>query len=244
MIKQLAIIGATASGKTSISIKLAQKMDGYILSLDSLSIYKEIDIASAKPTIKEREGIKHFGIDEVYPNEPFNVNLFIKIYKKAYNEALNNNKNLIIVGGSSFYLKSLINGLSPLPEISQDTILKTTKAIKELSQAYNMLYSIDIDYMKNINPNDKYRIEKALNIYYETNLTPSEYFKKNPIKPIIKDNIPIYEVEIDRDILRKKISKRTINMIQMGLIDEVIYLKKKYSREINPMKSIGIKEVF
>ncbi len=243
MIKQLAIIGATASGKSGISIKLAQKFNGYILSLDSLSIYKEIDIASAKPTLKEREGIKHFGIDEIYPNEPFSVNSFIEIYIKAYSEALNDKKSLIIVGGSSFYLKALIDGLSPLPKISSRTINQTNEALKDLSKSYKMLYNIDMEYMKNIKENDKYRVEKALNIYYETNSTPSQYFNSNPPIKIISNEIPIYEIETQRDILRERIRLRTYQMIQNGLIDEVAYLEKKYSRDLNSMKSIGIKEV-
>jgi len=243
MIKQLAIIGATASGKSGVSIKLAQKFNGYILSLDSLSIYKEIDIASAKPTIQERNGIKHFGIDEIYPTESFSVNSFIDIYNRAYNRALNDNKNLIIVGGSSFYLKTLIDGLSPLPKISNQTKLKTKEALKDLSKSYDMLYNIDIEYMQNIKSTDKYRIEKALDIYYQTNQIPSQYFKENPPKPIIKANIDIYEISTDREILRDRIKLRTNQMIENGLIDEVAYLEKKYPRDLTPMKSIGIKEV-
>ncbi|SHO80383.1 tRNA dimethylallyltransferase [hydrothermal vent metagenome] len=243
MIKQIAIIGATASGKSGASIKLAKKFDGYILSLDSLSIYKEIDIASAKPTIEEREGIKHFGIDEIYPNQPFSVNSFIDIYKKAYSEATKDNKALIIVGGSSFYLKMLIDGLSYLPKISNNTIKQTQEALKDLSKSYKMLYNIDSNYMKDIKSNDRYRIEKALNIYYQTNTTPTQYFRDNPPTPIIKNSIPIYEIQTQREILRERIRERTYQMIDNGLIDEVAYLEKKYLREPNPMKSIGVKEV-
>jgi tRNA dimethylallyltransferase len=97
--KQIAIIAPTASGKTALSIQLAHQTNSIILSLDSLSIYKEIDVSSAKPTFIEREGIKHFGIDEIYPNEKFDVMQFIEIYQKAKDFALHNNKNIIIVGG-------------------------------------------------------------------------------------------------------------------------------------------------
>ncbi|MBN2721981.1 MAG: tRNA (adenosine(37)-N6)-dimethylallyltransferase MiaA, partial [Campylobacterales bacterium] len=100
---QLAIIGPTASGKSALAVRLAKEINGIVLSLDSLSIYKDIDIVSAKPTILEREGIEHFGIDILSPNEPFDVTIFIELYKKVYNEALSNNTPLIIVGGSSFY---------------------------------------------------------------------------------------------------------------------------------------------
>ena len=118
--KQIAIIAPTASGKTALSISLAHKLNAVILSLDSLAIYKQINIASAKPTIKEQDGIVHFGIDEIYPNESFDVMKFIELYKKAKDYAIINNKNLIIVGGTSFYLKSMIDGISSIPKITSD----------------------------------------------------------------------------------------------------------------------------
>ena len=99
--KQLALIGPTASGKTALSIKIAQQMNAYILSLDSLSIYKEIDIVSAKPTLEERAGIVHFGMDYLYPNEGFDVTTFIKLYHKVYAQCLKDAKNLVIVGGTT-----------------------------------------------------------------------------------------------------------------------------------------------
>jgi tRNA dimethylallyltransferase len=118
--KQLALIGPTASGKTDLAIKLAHKTSANILSLDSLALYKEIDIASAKPSIKERDNIKHYGIDELFANEFFDVTTFIELYKKAKKESIEENKNLIIVGGTSFYLSSLINGISSLTTISKN----------------------------------------------------------------------------------------------------------------------------
>jgi len=99
-IKQLAIIGSTASGKTSLAVKVAKQLDAYILSLDSLSIYKEIDIVSAKPTKEEQDGIQHFGIDTIYPNEAFDVTTFIKLYNKVYSKCIKESKNLVIVGGT------------------------------------------------------------------------------------------------------------------------------------------------
>jgi len=241
--KQIAIIGSTASGKTDLAIKYAQKNNSNILSLDSLSIYKEIDIASAKPTIQERAGVKHFGIDILYPNEPFNVAIFIDLYKKAREESIKSGKNLVIVGGSSFYLKSLIDGISSIPDISKESIDKTQKLMLNLGDAYQFLYNIDKEYMKNIKPSDRYRIEKALNLYFETLLAPSDYIRANPPKSIINEPLPIYEIEVNRDKLREKIAKRTQKMLDIGLIDEVAYLEKKYTQAPNCMKAIGIREV-
>ena len=150
---EIAIIGATASGKSDLAINLAKKSNSYILSLDSLSIYKEIDIVSAKPTKEEREGILHFGIDEIYPNENFSVSTFFEIYKKAKNKALKDSKNLIIVGGTSFYLKAMIEGLSEI-KIEDSTKEIVTDIMKDLKSAYQKLKEIDSNYAEKIYEND------------------------------------------------------------------------------------------
>lgn len=241
--KQLAIIGSTASGKTALAIELAHRMNAHILSLDSLAIYKEIDIASAKPSIEERQGIKHFGIDEIFPNEPFDVTTFIELYNKAKKESIEANKNLIIVGGTGFYLSALINGISELPSISQEAKGKSKEQLQDLQSAYDFLYALDAKYMNNIKSSDSYRIEKMLNLYFETKLSPSEYFLANPPLATIEDNLPIYEIDVNREVLRERIKKRTGQMLKMGLIEEVFYLEKTYTRQPNSLKSIGIKEV-
>lgn len=240
--KQLALIGPTASGKTALSIKMAQQMNAYILSLDSLSIYKEIDIVSAKPTLEERAGIVHFGMDYLYPDESFDVTTFIRLYHEVRRHCLEDGKNLVIVGGTSFYLKMLIEGISVLPSISNETKAKTITYLQDLQKSYEWLYSLDKLYMSNIESNDPYRIEKALNIYFETGLTPTQYFKKFPPQPTVTEPLPIYQIDIERDTLRERIALRTKLMVKDGLIDEICMLEKKYTRAPNCMKSIGIKE--
>ncbi len=241
-IKELSIIGPTASGKSDLAIKVAQKIDAYILSIDSLSIYKEIDIVSAKPSKEELQSIKHFGINELYADEYFSVEIFINLYKKVKELCLNENKNLIIVGGTSFYLMSLLSGLSPLPAIDAKISSSVKEELCELNECYNLLYEADGEYMKNISPNDSYRIEKALLIFRASGLIPSDYFRANPPKPII-ENLDIYNIDVDRDILRKRINTRTKKMCESGLIDEVCYLEQKYTRAPHSMNSIGIVEV-
>jgi len=239
---QLAIIGPTASGKSDLAIKIAKKIDAYILSIDSLSIYKEIDIVSAKPSKAELNEVRHFGIDLLCPNEYFSVDIFIQLYKDVLMICKEEHKNLIIVGGTSFYLKSLIDGLSQIPTITKEISLQAEIKLKDLESCYNFLFGVDEKYMKNISPNDRYRIEKALLIYEASKLTPSEWFRENPPKPII-ENLPIYNIEVDRDVLRERIKKRTLKMLEAGLIDEVCYLEQKYTRLPHAMNSIGIVEV-
>ncbi|MCG3668048.1 tRNA (adenosine(37)-N6)-dimethylallyltransferase MiaA [Aliarcobacter butzleri] len=234
--KEIAIIGSTASGKTALSLEIASKTNSIILSLDSLCVYKEIDIVSAKPTLEERGGILHFGIDEVYPNVEFDVVCFMELYKKAKEYALKNDKNLIIVGGTGFYLKALIDGLS----LGIETKIKLDISV---SEAYDLLYSLDEMYMKKIEKNDKYRVEKAYAIYKQTGLTPTLYFEKNPKIPLAKD-LKIFEILWEKEELKKRVASRTNTMIKSGLIDEIIYLERKYTRAPNCMSSIGIVETF
>jgi len=241
--KELALIGPTASGKSDLALRLAQQNNAYILSLDSLSLYKEIDIASAKPSKEELGLVKHFGIDLIRPNEEFSVGIFVKEYLKLKKRCEEEDKNLIIVGGSSFYLRTLVQGLSPIPEYTQETQQKVKELLLDIPSAYELLYKADEIYMQNIDPKDRYRIEKMLLIYVETGLSPTEYFEQNPPKAII-DKLPIYEIDVKRSYLKQRIILRTQKMIEMGLIDEICTLEHKYTRLPNALKAIGLIEVF
>jgi len=241
--KQLAIIGPTGSGKSDLAIKIALKIDAYILSIDSLSIYKEIDIVSAKPSTEELYRVKHFGINILKPNEYFSVEIFIKLYKEVILECQKDFKNLIIVGGTSFYLKTLLQGLSILPNIKDSVKLTVTTKLKNLEQCYNFLYALDQKYMQKISNNDSYRIEKALLIYEASNMTPTQWFKKNPPIPIIED-LQLFNIDTEKDILRKRITQRTKKMFDEGIVNEVALLEQKYTRVPHAMMSIGIVEIF
>lgn len=240
--KEIAIIGPTASGKSDLALRLATEHDALILSIDSLSIYKEIDIASAKPSLDELTQVTHHGIDLLYPDEQFSVSTFIACYHKAKAAAVAQERDLLIVGGTGFYLKALIDGLSPIPEYAPSTISQVKKHLQDLSAAYTLLYDADPLYMRNIKPTDAYRIEKLLLLYLESGEAPSKWFASHPPKPII-DDLTLYEIEADRTLLRERIGLRTKKMIEMGLIDEVATLERRYGRAPNSMKAIGIIEV-
>jgi len=239
-LKQIAIIGATASGKSDLALNIAQKTNSIILSIDSLSIYKEIDIASAKPNKDELNQVIHFGINEIKVDQYFSVEIFQSIYKKSIDYAKLHDKNLIIVGGSGFYLKSLLTGLSNIPKFSHDTIEKTKNILNNSDNGYS--YLLDIDNDLKIAKNDKYRIEKNLLIYFETQKKPSQYLKENPPTPII-DKLDIFNLTQSKEILNQRIVKRTSKMFDIGLIDEIAMLEYKYKRFPNAMQAIGIKEI-
>ena len=238
--KEIAIIGPTASGKSALAIELATEYNAYILSLDSLAIYKQIDIVSAKPSKEELARVRHFGIDELYPDEHFSVALYLDIYERAKEAASHAGKNLIIVGGTSFYLKVLLEGLSPMPAIDESIKEQVQKLLGDIDEAYKMLQTIDPEFTTRITSKDRYRIQKAFGIIYATGMKPSEYFAKHPPRAVT--DVPIFEIAIDRELLRKRIAARTRAMIAMGLVEEIVFLEKTYGRAINPMKAIGIKE--
>ena len=233
MFKEFAIIGTTASGKSDLAFELAKELNGVILSLDSLALYKEIDIASAKPNKEQLETIKHFGVDEIYPDEEFSVGAFFEIYKNAKNFARSQDCPLIITGGSGFYLKSMLSGLAP--DVPKCELNLSNEEIYELA------VKIDPEFASKFSQNDSYRLEKWYQIYKFSSQIPSIWLRENTKESIIKE-LAIFEILWDKDELRERIKKRTKGMLEAGLIDEANFLFNKYKSEPKPLKSIGLKE--
>jgi tRNA dimethylallyltransferase len=242
-LSQLALIGPTASGKSALALELAETFDGIILSLDSLALYREIDIASAKPTPEERGTIPHHGIDLIDPDQPFDVMHFARLYREAAREAIRKRRPLFIVGGSSFYLKTLLNGISPLPPISPAVRREVDNLLRDPKRARARLEQEAPDFAKRIAASDTYRTEKALLILLQTGMDPVDYFRRHPPVPVIDTPLPIFEIIRAREQLRKRIVRRTDTMLHNGLIDEVSGLEFRYGRAPNAMKAIGIVEV-
>ncbi len=218
---------------------MAQELDAEIFSLDSLSIYKEINIASAKPSLKERKNIKHYALDHLNIDEKNNAPLFKTLLEDAMR--VSQKEILLIVGGSSFYLKSILEGLSDTPKLSNEQIVKIEREIATLSNPYIFLKSIDPNMAFKIHPNDTYRIHKALEIFYATHTPPSEYFRANPKKPF-EHAISLFALSIEKNALHNNIKQRTKNMLDCGLIEEIKALYIKYPKDSQPFKAIGVKE--
>lgn len=233
MFYEFAIIGTTASGKSDLAIKVAQRLNAVILSLDSLCLYKEIDIASAKPSANELELIKHFGIDLITPDMEFCVGDFILEYQRAKDYAKNLNIPLIITGGSGFYLKSMLSGLAPK--------IKEIKIDISDDEIWNLAIKIDKEFCAKFSKNDKFRLHKWYQIYTQTDAIPSKWLKENTGKPTI-ENLKIFELVWDKMELIERIKIRTKNMLQNGLIDEAKYLFQQYNNSLKPLNSIGLKE--
>ena len=228
-----------------MSIELAKKIDGKIISCDSMQIYKDMDIGTAKPTKEEMQGIKHYLIDFVSPDERYSVADFKKDAKKAIKEILAKGKTPIIVGGTGLYVDSLIY------EIEYQNIEFDEKYRERLEQQaeeqgidklYEMARKIDGEAIKKISPNDKKRILRILEIYHATGKNKTEQEKESRKKEVEYD-YKIYALSWDREKLYERINKRVDIMLEQGLIEEVKNVYNKYEKFPTAMQGLGYKEV-
>ncbi len=231
---EFALIGATASGKTALAIDLAREIGGVILSLDSLCVYREINIASAKPTLEERAGVKHFGLDLVSLEQPFCAGDFTREYFRAREFAKSADCPLIITGGSGFYLGAMTKGLSPR--------VPTLPATLSNAQIWEIASAVDPEFCAKFSANDTFRLQKWLEIYeFSHRVAPSKWLKENTCEPVIS-NLKIFEIVWERSVLRERIVARTRSMIEGGLLDEARELFSRFDSNLKPLKSVGLKE--
>ena len=244
--KVIVIVGPTASGKTSLSIELAKKINGEIVSCDSMQIYNDMDIGSAKPTQEEMQGIKHYLIDVVSPAERFSVAEYKKQAEKAIEEILSKGKVPIVIGGTGLYADSLIYGIE-YQEIEFDEKYRKALEIQAqtddgLEMLYNQAKRIDEEAIKKISENDKKRIIRVLEIYHQTGKTKTE-LEAESRKNEVKYDYKVFAINMDRQVLYDRINRRVGIMIENGLIQEVENLLKKYKQFPTAMQGLGYKEV-
>lgn len=247
MNKVLSIMGPTASGKTDLAIRLSEKFNLEIISIDSVMLYKEFNIGSAKPNKNTLLKFPHKMVDILEPYEKYSVALF-------YNELINQikiahdlKKTPILVGGSMMYFKTFFSGgLSKLNDVSIETKKYVNSMFEShsLKYLYNYLKDIDPESARKIHPNDIYRIQRMLEIFFSNNEKPSITLKKCSKNVQYFNNLNLSILPNDRKQIHKNIEKRFNIMINDGLIDEVSFLLKKYvDLKLPAMSTIGYKEV-
>ena len=246
MQKVIVICGPTASGKTSLSIELAKQINGEIISADSMQIYDEMQIGTAKPDEEEMQGIKHYLIGNIKPTTRYSVSEYKIDAINAIEEILQKGKTPIVVGGTGLYVNSLIYGID-YPEVETDleyrAELERIVEEKGLEYLYNKAVQIDPEAMQNISKNDQKRILRVLEIYKETGKTKTQLeieSRKNGIPYDYK----VFALNMPREILYDRINQRVDIMIQKGLVEEVKKLYNKYGEKLTTaMQGIGYKEV-
>ena len=243
--KVIVICGPTASGKTGLSVKLAQAMNGEIISCDSMQIYKDMTIGTAKVTEEEMQGIQHYLIDFVSPEERYSVADFQKDSEKAISKILAKGKTPIVVGGTGLYVDTLVYHIQ-YPEVETDLTYRQQleKMIEEqgLETLYQKAKEIDLQATEKISNNDQKRIMRILEIYHQTGKTKTQLEIESRREEPPYEYL-MYAIDMDREKLYDRINQRVDIMIEQGLIEEVQELLKKYKNFPTAMQGLGYKEV-
>ena len=242
----IVIIGPTASGKTKISIELAKRINGEIISADSMQIYKYMDIGTAKASAEEMDGIKHYLIDEVYPDEEFSVARFKELAQKYIDEILKKGKIPIVVGGTGLYIDSLIYNINFSETVCDWSFreqLKKEAEEKGNEYLHNMLREVDPKAAEKIHPNNVKRVIRALEVHKFSGVKISQQQEESRKEPP-KYNFIIFGLRMNRDTLYERINRRVDKMLEMGLVDEVRHLVELgYDKSTIAMQGLGYKEI-
>ena len=240
------LTGPTAVGKTNLSIELAKRINGAIISADSMQVYKYMDIGSAKIMPQEMQGIKHYLIDELLPSDEFNVFIFKKMAKKALEEIYSNDQIPIIVGGTGFYIQALLYDIDFTEQdidIAYRNKLSEFAAVNGNHALHEKLKNIDPVSYETIHENNVKRVIRALEYYHNcsepiSKHNDSERQKESPY------NFAYFVLNDERKRLYDRIDKRVDIMVENGLVEEVKKLKNMgYTSDMVSMKGIGYKEI-
>ncbi len=237
--KVIAVVGATASGKSAFAVELAQKIGGEIISADSRLVYKGMNIGTAKPVIDEMCGIPHYMIDIVEPDINYSAGLYAKEAKKHIKDILSRGKIPVIAGGTGLYLRILLENYL-LPEVEPDYKLREELAELSFDELFEILSDLDKDATNLIEQNDKKKIIRYIEI---VKLTGQPISKARGKKDYEEFDIEWIGLNFPREELYDRINKRVDLMIEQGLIDETKGLLKKYGRISNIVDTIGYKEI-
>ena len=237
--KVIAVVGPTASGKTKLAIELAHKLNGEVISADSRLVYKGFDIASAKPTIEEREGIPHHLIDIVEPEFNYSAGNYVEDAKRAIEDILSRGKTPIVAGGTGLYFRVLLEHYD-LPKVETDFELRAELEKRSKEDLLEELEKVDKITYERVKDANLRRIIRALELIKTL---------KKPLSEIQLEKEPEYDVEWimpeipSREWLYDRINRRVDIMVEMGIIDETKNLIAKHGRIGNIVDTIGYKEI-
>ncbi len=242
------IMGPTASGKTKLAVQLAKQLDTEIISVDSVLVYKGMDIGTAKPTLEERQGIPHHLIDILDPSEVFSTGSFRKIALQLMEDISRRGKIPVLVGGTMLYFNSLFNGLASLPEANPEIRKKLDDELLAIGKEamHARLKSIDPGSALRIHPNDPQRVQRALEVYELSGKPMTRFFYEAQQQQIPYKKIKLIIAPEDRLQLHEKITQRFRLMIEQGLIDEVstLYQRGDLSESLPAIRAVGYRQAW
>ena len=237
----ICIAGPTASGKTALSIALAQELGAEIVSCDSMQVYRRMDIGTAKPSLEERAGIPHHMLDVAQPEEDFSVSRYCEMAAPIVDSILAKGKTCIIVGGTGLYMDSLIRGnnFAPFPS----TGMRQQLEAQSIEEVFSQLQAVDPEAAARLHLSDKKRIIRAMEVYLETGETITAHNKRTQAIPPRYDPLWFALEDENRQELYDRIDRRVDGMLSMGLLDEIRgLLDSGISKTCTAMQAIGYKE--
>lgn len=241
----ICIAGPTASGKTSLSIALAKKLDAEIVSCDSMQVYRRMDIGTAKPTLDEQEGIPHHMLDVAEPDEDFSVSRYCAMASPIVDNIISRGKTAIIVGGTGLYMDSLIRGnaFAPSPSTGRREELEELVASQGIEAVLDRLRAVDPESAARLHPSDQKRIIRAMEVYLETGETITAHNLRTQSTPPKYSPTWFALEDAPRQTLYDRIDRRVEVMLKMGLLDEIRgLLASGISPKVTAMQAIGYKE--
>jgi len=243
----MVVAGPTASGKTGLAVRLAKQYNGEVISADSIQIYKELNIASAKPTVEEMQGVPHHMLDFVSPFDSFSVADYVKMAREIIDDITSRGRLPIIAGGTGLYISSLVDHIEfadAAPDVTVRERLFEAVKTQGTEALYDRLKSVDPEAAKNIHPNNTKRLVRALEIYETTGMTLTEQNEKSRQNPSPYDAFMLLLCP-PRELLYERINKRVDAMVEEGLFTEAKELRERgLTCEHQSMQGIGYKEVF
>jgi len=242
------LMGPTASGKTALSVQLAQALGGEIISVDSALVFKGMDIGTAKPTLEERGGIPHHLIDILDPSESFSTGQFRTQALALMKAITRRGKIPILTGGTMLYFNALFNGLAVLPEADPEIRAKLDQDLEQLGKEilHQRLAVIDPQAAARIHPNDPQRIQRALEVYEISGKPLSSFFHIDQGEDLPYQKIKLIIAPSDRKILHDSIAQRFRNMLELGFINEVelLYQRGDLTEKMPSIRAVGYRQVW
>lgn len=244
-IRRIMILGPTASGKTDLACRLAQRIDGEIISVDSRQCYRRIDIGTAKPNTRQLNSVPHHNISLLGPEETDSVASFLKRAETWQNEILSRGRKVIYCGGSTLHLKALLQPLDSLPAANPDHLKQLEKrAEKEgLESLYNQLLEVDPESAERMDGLNRHRIYRALDVWMQTG-KPISSFHNQPDTPIPPEGLQVFGLSLPRRTLHHRIEQRVDRMIEEGLVNETRQLLSEgYKPSQQFLQTVGYRNV-
>ncbi len=242
------LMGPTASGKTGLAIELHQKMGCELISVDSVLVYRGMNIGTAKPDASELEQAPHQLIDICEIEQPYSASKFYEDARKIIDKSIKGGKMPVLVGGTMLYFKALRDGLADLP--TADPVIREKIVNQAKDDGWESLHAklaeIDPESAKRITKGDAQRIQRALEVYMISGKTLSQFFREQAIHPLPYPILNIAIAPVNRELLRERITARFEYMLQQGLLEEIKKLSSRdgFSADLPAMRSVGYRQAY